>query len=306
MGFSGRAIDVLASFGDVVARPVDRAELLESMPGVDALIVRLRFDVDVEVLDAGPGLKVVATPTTGLDHIDLDAAEARGVRVISLRGERAFLDRIPATAEHTWALLLALARRIPWASASVIAGEWDRDRFRGRELHGKRLGILGVGRVGSQVAQLARAFGMKVGAYDPRVTEWPVGVERDSDLDSLLRASDVVSIHVPLDDSTTGMFGAAEFATMKPTAMLVNTSRGDVIDERALLDALESGAIAGAALDVVSGERSEIPACSLAAYASSHDNLLVTPHIAGATYESMERCEILIAERLAEFFGGRS
>src|SRR5204862_7459077 len=156
---------VLATFGDVIALPVDRAGLLAAIPGCDALIVRLRFNVDAEVLEAGNDLKVVATPTTGLDHVDLDAAKDRGIAVISLRGERAFLERVPATAEHTWALLLSLVRRVPWAAASVVAGEWDRDRFRGRELRGKRLGIVGVGRVGSQVARFAHAFGMTVSAY---------------------------------------------------------------------------------------------------------------------------------------------
>ena len=165
-GYSYAATEVLRSFADVVEQPVDRAGLRAALPGFDALIVRLGFRVDHELLAAGTRLRVVATATTGLDHVDLAEASARGVEVISLRGEREFLDGIHATAEHTWALLLALLRRVPWAMASVVDGHWERDEFRGRELFGKRLGIVGLGRVGRQVAQFGRVFGMSVAAYD--------------------------------------------------------------------------------------------------------------------------------------------
>ena len=164
--YSVRARAALEEVGDVTEEALDREGLLKALPAHDALIVRLGHRVDTALLDAAPRLKVVATATTGLDHIDLKACKERGVEVLSLRGENEFLRSVVATAEHTWALLLALIRRIPAASAAVARGEWDRDAFRGRELEGKRLGILGLGRIGERVARYGQAFGMEVRGYD--------------------------------------------------------------------------------------------------------------------------------------------
>lgn len=307
-GFSAHAAARLEELGEVTLGDLDRAGLPGAVSDADVLFVRLRNRVDAALLDAAPRLRAVVSPTTGLDHVDLDALEARGVAVLSLRGETDFLRGVTATAEHTWALLLALSRRLPAAAAAARAGEWDRDRFRGHELARKVLGIVGLGRLGSMVARYGAAFGMRVLAFDPYLEPWPERVERAPSLDALLRACDVVSLHVPLNDETRGMVNASALAVLNPGAVLVNTSRGGVVDEAALVEAVRSGRLAGAALDVVAGETAPGgPAASPAVrFAATDDRILLTPHIGGATLESMENTEIFMAEKLARWLRGES
>ena len=303
-GYSPEAAAVLAEAGEVRMEELDRPALLEAVPWATALIVRLGHRVDDELLARAPALQAVATATTGLDHIDEEAARRRDVAVLSLKGETAFLDTVHATAEHTWALLLALSRRIPWAHRHAVAGGWARDRFRGRELGGRGLGVVGLGRVGRRVAQYGLAFGMRVTAYDPSPACWVEGVERAPGLQELAAASDVLSIHVPLDATTRGLIGARVLAALPHGAAVVNTSRGAVVDEEALAAALESGALSGAALDVLCGEASSVDAGSrsrLIALARRRSDILLTPHIGGATFESMARTELFMARRLRRF-----
>ncbi len=300
--YSPQALEILQGVGQVRQAALSRAELLSALAEVDALIVRLAFQVDEEVFAAAPHLRVVVSATTGLDHIDLAAAERHGVRVLSLRGEVDFLRSIPATAELTWGLLLALTRNIPSAFSSVLDGEWQRDRFKGHDLKSKRLGILGLGRIGHMVARYGLAFGMQVYAFDPQPLKWEEGVERVFSMNHLLTQVNVLSIHVPLNPSTTGLIGLEELMLLPPGALLINTSRGNILDESALLQALESGILAGAALDVLSNERSgTLTVSPLVEYARTHSNLLITPHIGGATYESMAITEIFMAQKLREF-----
>jgi D-3-phosphoglycerate dehydrogenase len=220
-----------------------------------------------------------------------------------LHGETDFLRTVSATAEHAWALLLALLRRIPHAFVAVQCGEWNRDAWRGHELDGKRLGLVGLGRVGCKVARYGLAFGMAVAAYDPYAVEWIEGVERYPTLTGLLSQSDVVSLHVPLNNETTGMVDTNTLAVLPPGSVLINTSRGEVVNEAALVQALESKHLAGAALDVITHERypDRRRYSSLLAYACTHDNLIITPHIAGATHESMAKTEVFMARKLATF-----
>lgn len=302
-GYSPEAAAVLARAGDVRLEDLDRRGLLDRVSWATALIVRLRHRVDAEVLERAPALEVVSTATTGLDHVDLDAARRRGVKVLSLRGEVAFLDTIHATAEHAWALLLALSRRIPWAHRHAATEPWDRDRFRGRELAGASLGVLGMGRIGRRVAGYGLAFGMKVAGCDPSPTAWPDDVDRVPDPESLARRSDVLSVHVPLAPATVGLVSARVLAALPRGAVVVNTSRGAVVDEDALAAALESGALGGAALDVLAGETADGgPRSSrLLSIASARTNVLVTPHVGGATLESMARTEMFMAEKLLRF-----
>lgn len=274
------------------------------------MFVRLKYQWCAYRLAELPSLKVIVSPTTGLDHIDLEACKRRGIVVLSLQGETDFLGTIPATAEHTWGLMLALTRRTPWAFDDVRKGCWQRDAFRGHDLKGKTLGIVGFGRVGEQVAKYAQTFGMGVVIFDPySKVEWfndsdPYYPMHHLTLVSLLQDADVVSIHVPLNDETRSMFGAEQFAAMKPGAVLVNTSRGEIIDEAALLEALESGKLAGAALDVISGERGDLWENKLLKYAREHDNLLITPHLGGCTVESMAATEVFMAKKLKRFLEG--
>lgn len=298
-GYPKRAEELLRSLGEVVLSGSE-ADWAREIQDADVLVVRLKYLLDRPFLERAPRLAVIVTPTTGLDHIDLQAAQERGITVLSLRGETSFLKTITATAEHTWALLLALVRRIPEAHASVVRGEWDRTRFFGRELQGRVLGVVGLGRLGEMVASYGLAFRMRVLAHDPFRAEWMPGVERKFSLPELLSEADVVSIHVPLSDATRRLIGEREITAMRNGALLINTSRGAVLDESALLDALEFGRLGGAALDVIHDEYDSASALRkrLLSYARSRSNLILTPHIGGATHDSLERAELFLAEKL--------
>ena len=303
-GFSAVAERVLKELGAVKMADIhNRAELLALTTNATVLWIRLRHRIDSEVLDAAPALRCIVTPTTGLNHIDVEAAAAHGTTILSLRGETDFLKDVRATAEHTLALTLALLRRLPSAAAHAACGGWDRDSFRGRELYGKTIGIVGYGRVGRIVARYCRAFDCNVLATDPRLS--PADVEAGTDLVSLgelLQRADIVSVHASYSRESHGFFGKTEIDSMCPGAWLINTARGELVDSNALLAALASGRIAGAALDVLDGEFAGVGAENpLVTYARAHDNLLLTPHIGGCTIESMEKTEGYMAGRLREF-----
>jgi D-3-phosphoglycerate dehydrogenase / 2-oxoglutarate reductase len=295
-----RARAILDTLGEVRLKTED-TPLQGFVSEVDVLILRLKYLLDRGFLDQAPQLKIIATATTGLDHIDLQTAQSRNIAVLSLRGETAFLRTVTATAEHTWGLLLALLRHIPQAHQAVVSGDWDRNRFFGHELQGRTLGIVGLGRIGQMVARYGLAFRMNVVAYDPHQAEWVDGVKRASSLREVLSESDVLSLHVPLSQETTHLIGKNEFAALKPGAIVLNTSRGAIIDESALLDGLGNNRIGGAALDVIHDEYSPTSGLRdrLLRYAASHDNLLITPHLGGATHDSLEKVEIFMAEKLA-------
>jgi D-3-phosphoglycerate dehydrogenase len=299
-GFSAEAATLLAAVGDVTLADLDRGGLVRAARDADVLWVRLRHRIDAEVLGAGAHLQAVVTPTTGLNHVDLGEAARRGVRVLSLRGETEFLRDVRATAEHTVGLLLALLRRLPAAAAHVRDGGWDRDLFKGGEIYGKTAGIVGYGRLGRRVAHYLRAFDARVLASDPNVVAADVepGV-RLVPLAELLPAADVVLLHASYGETTHRFFGWEQFTAMKHGAWFVNTARGELVDEDALLWSLERGRLAGAALDVLAGERSAgMRDHPLVAYARSHDNLVVTPHVGGCTAESMEKTETFLARKL--------
>jgi D-3-phosphoglycerate dehydrogenase len=300
---------MLGSVGTVIRRRTSEP-ISDLLAEAEILVVRLAHRLDRKVLEKAPKLKAIVTATTGIDHIDLEYAVERGIAVLGLKGETEFLRTVTATAEHSWGLLLGLLRRIPWAHASVLSGSWDREAFFGTELQGRTLGIVGLGRIGSMVAQYGRSFRMQVQAFDPSAEEWQEGVRRVALFRELLQTADVVSLHVPLGPETRRMMGAPEFALMKRTAVLVNTSRGAVVDESALLKALEGGQIAGAALDVITEEYAgrDPRQDPLLRYAAEHTNLLLTPHLGGATHDSLERTETFMARKLLKHLAneGRS
>ncbi|MDP6524745.1 MAG: NAD(P)-dependent oxidoreductase [Kiritimatiellia bacterium] len=300
-GYSPKAREILNTLGEVTEKSLDRAGLLEAVAECEVLITRFGHAMDKELFAAATHLRALVSATTGLDHIDLEAAAARGVTVLSLQGETEFLKDLSATAELAWGLLLAVLRHIPQAADSVKNGMWDRDAFRGNELRGKRLGILGLGRLGHMVAEYGRAFGMPMAAYDPYASDWPMGVEIRSAVEDLMEDAQVLSLHVPLNDETRGLIEGEMLARLPAGAVLINTSRGAVVDEAALLAALESGHLAGAGLDVVADELSGGPSQALLAYARDHDNLIITPHMGGATVESMEKAEVFMAQKLVRF-----
>jgi D-3-phosphoglycerate dehydrogenase len=299
-GFSARAAQLLDQVGELVLADLDRSDLLSAVEEADVLWVRLRNRIDAEVMTAARSLKVIVTATTGLNHIDLEEAERRGVQVLSLRGEVEFLKAILATAEHTLALMLALLRHVPAAMAHVRDGGWDRNLFKGRELHGKIIGIVGYGRLGRIVARYLKAFNTHILAADPHIDTRAVepGVTLIP-LAQLLREADLVTLHVNLCKETQGFFGRKQFAAMKKGAWFINTSRGELVDENALLGALCSGHLAGAALDVLCDEDSDgMQDHPLVAYARQHAHVIITPHIGGCTIESMDKTELFLAEKL--------
>ncbi len=305
VGFSPEALDLLQRHCRVVRGDLDRRRLLVAIPDAEVLWIRLRHRIDIEVMDRGRRLKVIVSPTTGLNHIDQEEAARRGIQTLSLRGETEFLKDVRATAEHTVGLILALLRHIPAAVHAVRHGGWNRDLFRGHELYGKTVGIVGYGRLGKLVARYLAAFGARIVAADPNIapSEADPGVCLVP-LGELLAQADIVSIHVDLSDKTTRFFGRKEFQRMKRGAWLVNTARGELLDENALLESLRSGRLAGAAVDVLSGECSDgMPDHPLVAYARQHENLIITPHIGGCTAESMAKTEKFLAKRLVHLLG---
>lgn len=307
-GYSTEAKRILESLGDVDEGPFNRSALLDCVGDYDVMIVRLGHQIDSEVLGRADRLSTILSATTGLNHIDVEKASRRGISVLSLRGEREFLNNIYATAEHTWALILALLRHLPAAHTHVTNGGWDRDRFKGTELHDKCLGIIGLGRIGTKVARYGLAFGMRVLVNDPEVTDdFSETVEQFS-LEELLREADVVSLHVNYNESTREMIGENELRAMKPGSVLVNTARGEIISEEALLECLAGGHLGAAAVDVLSGENNGWTSSRrLIEYAKNHSNLLITPHIGGCTQESMEKTEVFMAEKLvAHYHTGRT
>lgn len=301
--FSSEALQLLRAVGDVRCLDGSLGTLLRELPHADALWVRLKHYIDQAILDAGPRLKYLITNTTGLTHIDLQSVESRGIRVFSLRGETEFLRSVRSTAELTVGLALALARRIPAAHSHVIQGGWDRDLFKGRELSGLNAGVLGYGRLGRMVADCLGAFGMQVRACDPFVDPATVTPSLPLvSLSELLAASDVVTIHVNYNEANAGFFDDACFSQMRPGALLINTSRGELIQEHALLRALQSNRLGGAALDVLSEEHLLLTRYNpVVAYAAQHDNLLITPHIGGCTREGHERTEVFLARKFCDY-----
>lgn len=270
------------------------------MSDLELWVPHLRDAVDAEAIAKLPHLRVIATPSTGTDHIDLAAAAAHGVHVLSLKDDRAFLDGVQSTAELAWMLILACSRNLRACMRMTHDGEWDAMAVRGHELLGGTIGIIGYGRLGSMVGRFANAFGMNVLAADPVpvsdqfVTQLP--------LPDLLQQAEIISLHVHLNDKTRNLIGPREFSLMRDDAVLVNTSRGGVIDESALLDALRSGRLAAAGLDVITGERDEhLNDHPLLRYAREHENLLLTPHVGGCTEEAQAKAMWFLARKLREF-----
>jgi D-3-phosphoglycerate dehydrogenase len=263
----------------------------------EALMVRLGCNIGEPLIARAPKLRYILTATTGLDHIDLDAARRASVRVISLRDcQHAIMD-VSATAEHTFGLMLALLRGTPAASAHVLAGGWDRDKFWGSQLKGKCLGIVGHGRIGAMVAAYADAFGMTVVANDIR-PERVAAPAKSVSLDELLGMADVVSLHVTATPENRHVIDLNAIARLRPGAVFINTARGSLVDEATLAEAVEAGRLLGVAVDVLEGEEHGGTSRSpLLAAAQAGFNVLITPHIGGATREAIARTEIVLVQQ---------
>ena len=294
---SEEGLDLLRQRHEVELRTgMSEDDLVAAVAHVQALVVRSQAQVTRRVIEAGADLVVIGRAGVGVDNIDVDAATEFGVTVVN-----APLANTISTAEHTMAMMLAFARHIPRGDASLRGGRWERSRLMGLELQGRTLGIIGLGRIGTEVARRARSFDMRVLAFDPFVTRErasALGVET-VEMDELLAQSDVVTIHTTLNEASRGLLGAAQFARMKPTAYLVNCARGALVDEQALYDAVEAGTIAGAAIDVFSVE----PA--VGNILTTSERIVVTPHLAASTAEAQTRAAIDTAEQIIDVLDGR-
>jgi D-3-phosphoglycerate dehydrogenase len=278
----------------VLEKPLKEAELISIVKDVEAMVVRSETKVTRKVIEAAPKLRVVGRAGVGIDNVDVDAATERGVVVMNTPG-----GNTVTTAELAFFLLGSLARHIAAADASMKAGKWDRKLFSGIELYGKTLGVLGMGRIGGEVAKRGLAFGMRVLAYDPFLTEQrakQLGVELVGDLDSVYRAADFITVHMPVTEQTRGMLNAEAFAKMKPGVRIVNAARGEIVEEKDLIAALESKKVAAAAMDVFSEEPlpADHPLRKL-------PNMVLTPHLGASTKEAQEKCGIEVAEIIAAY-----
>ena len=275
----------LENIAEVTVGDPEQKTLVDVIGEYDVYLASLRVRVDKETISRAQKLKVIATPSTGLDHIELEEAEKTGIVVLSIKEEHDLLGQITATAEMAWCLLLSTARKLPWAFDAAKQGVWARDLFRGHQIAYTTLGILGYGRLGKMVADYGKAFRMKTIACDIEDFK-AVDVDR-VDFFTLLTESDVLSIHVHLTPENVGLIGTEELAMMKPGSILINTSRGAVVDQNALLYALEHGPIAGAGIDVIHGEwDADLYNHPLIRYARTHENLVVSPHLGGVAHES--------------------
>lgn len=298
----GNAVDSLAKRFNVVTMPElwrDSAALAKEIASVRALIIRNQTQITGDLLRGAKELIVLGRAGVGLDNVDLKACEDAGIIVTSTPEQSTI-----SVAELAIGLMISLARQIPAADADTKQGKWNRQRFSGTELHGKTFGIIGAGRIGLATARRAHAFGMKILAHDPFVSRDNVFLaELNAEVvafEDLLARADVISCHLPATPQTIRAINASAFARMKPTALFINTSRGEVLDEAALVDALKSNKIAGAALDVreteppIAGELEKLP------------NVLLMPHIAALTHEAQARVTRAICEDVARVLDGQS
>lgn len=292
---SEKGLDVLQKKYDVVMKEYLPGELLNNIENFDALIVRSRTKVTRNVIDAGKNLKVIGRAGVGVDNIDVSYATNKRIPVV-------FAPRAStiSVAELTFGHMLCLARMIPQAHMSLKKRKWEKKRFIGVELHGKTLGLVGMGRIGSAVAERAKIFGMKVIVYDPYISKEmaeKVGATLMS-LDDVIKKSDFISIHAMLTDETRGMINKEKLNMMKSTAYIINCARGGIINENDLYDALKENKIAGAALDVYNVEP------PLNSKLLELDNIIFTPHIGASTHGAQERAGIIVAEQVDKVLSG--
>ncbi|HYV31233.1 MAG TPA: phosphoglycerate dehydrogenase, partial [Candidatus Binatia bacterium] len=295
---SSKGIDYFRRQGQlkvtVLEQRLSEAALLSLVPEVEAMVVRSETKITRKVMEAAPRLRVVGRAGVGVDNVDVETATARGIVVMNTPAGNTI-----STAELTFSMLMALARKIPQANASMKAGEWNRKAFSGTELNNKTLGVLGLGRIGGEVARRAVAFGMKVLAYDPYLTPARVTalqVELVNDLDLLYPQVDFLTVHMPMTEETRGMVNATAFARMKKGVRVLNCARGGILNETDLLVALNSGQVAGAALDVY--ETEPLPKDSAL---RAHANVIMTPHLGASTEEAQENVGLEVAEAITDY-----
>lgn len=293
----------LRKIGTLKEKIVSQKELLKIIPKFHILLIGWGLFINKEVFSQAKKLKIIASSTTNDVHIDLKEAKKKKIKVFTLKGQRKLLDKVPSTSELAFGLLLALVRFIPVSFEEVKKYRWDRDKFRGHELFEKTMGILGYGRLGKIAARIAKGFGMKVLAYDPNIAKKemrkdgviPVSFNR------LVKESDVLSLYLNLTPQNTGLINRSVLKKMKKTAYLINTARGEIVNEKDLLWALKTGKIAGAGLDFLEGEWSfaeKFPKNQLVEYAKTHNNLIIAPHLGGMTEEAVFKVRDFLTKKI--------
>ena len=295
--FSEKFINKIKIHYNATVLDLNREEILSKVWDIEILAIRFTTIVDANLLKIMPNLKFIICPTTGLDHISLDLMEKNNILLLSLKGEKNFINKINATPEHTFALILCLIRNIIPSYNEVLKGNWSQSEFRGTELFKKTIGIVGMGRVGKKIANFSTAFGMRVLYFDPYVNIKPY--EKVYLLEDLAKKSDVVSIHIPLNNENVNIINKDFFSKMKKNSIFINTSRADVIDNLELVNHLKNNKIYAAALDVVEKDNLEnFVSQNLLSYAKKNKNLIITPHIAGNTEESVELTDMFVLSKL--------
>ncbi len=293
-----KGIEELEDIAEVIVRTdITPEELVEDIKDFNAIIVRSRTKVTREVIEAGSNLKIIARAGVGVDNVDVQAATERGIMVVNAPQSTSI-----SVAEHTIGLILSISRKISIADSSVKEGKWEKSHFMGMELNGKTIGIVGMGRIGSQVVIRAKAFGMEIMVYDPYITTEAaseLGVEVVG-LETLLKNADVITIHVPLTPETQHLISMPEFELMKENAIIVNCARGGIINEGDLYEAISKGRISGAALDVFENE----PPVGSSLF--ELENIVLTPHIAASTSEAQRDAAIIVAKEIKKVFEGDS
>lgn len=299
--FNPDVIEFLRTFAHVDVRGCEQSEISSILQEYDVFWFRLGFRIGKEELVENSRCSILATPVTGIDHIDEKACLDQGLKIICLRTEREFLRKVRATAELTIALTFDLLRHTSPAQQDTLKGNWRRDLFRGEEIFEKKVGIVGYGRLGAITARFFEALGAEVLYTDIHPVEEAKKHSFIDNLEDLIRISDIVSVHVNYNKDTHHLFDESVFKAFTGKQYLINTSRGGILSEDALLRALKEGRVKGAALDVIQNEHQFSGANPLVEYAQKNKNLIITPHIGGNTYESFSKTEWFIAERIKQY-----
>lgn len=305
--FPDNANDALKQYANVITPNIKTQSELDDLlctSSFDGIITKLGFVINESHIAQQPRLKFIASSTTGLNHIDVNAAQKSGIEIISLKGEYDFLASIKSTAEHTWLLILSILRNFVPAYKSVIEQDaWDRSKLMADELDGSTIGIIGYGRLGKILSTYAKAFGMKVLVND--IKDDLDSLTENTPLKELISQADVVVLMIDFNSENIGFWDESKFALMKPTAYFINTSRGELVNETDLIDALVYKKIKGAAVDVLNGDSGWTETCNiqnpLIKYAKHNSNLIITPHMGGYGKQSIYRTRLFISDKIVKY-----
>jgi D-3-phosphoglycerate dehydrogenase / 2-oxoglutarate reductase len=299
LDFSRDVYNYLSEYADVYTKDPTKINLGKDFTSYDIFWFRLGFKIDKKLIETPERrVSIVVCPVTGLDHIDVETCEMNSIKVLSLKGETIFLKEVRATAELTIGLILNLLRNLPAAIESVKNDIWNRDLFRGYEIYGKTVGIIGMGRLGTIVSEILFSFGAKVIGFDIK-KKVVKNVKMVDSLIELVRSSNIVSVHIDYNEKNHHVLDGTFFSAFNKNSIFINTSRGALVDEKALLDSLLNGHLIGAAVDVIDGEHNH-DENKLIKYAKKNKNLLISPHIGGSTYESFKKTEQFLARKLVD------